>query len=585
MGVQEDVQTVMLRCLAGDFTDNIAARSIVDVYRQYFKYALDNGSSSFVADFYELLSLNIAKDLKQAMEKLALEFTKPKLINLPKVKEEDIALLPDEYMFKLALLNHSTCIGVSEDGAKSFLLTRSATSLMAMMNNGMLDCTPDDLQKKFLPSLVGTKTVNGIKEKKLFAIRLDYAGVNKYGVVKYKPMLPRARFSILHEDEHMTFLLPVIGVYAAVEDLNAYIKSVGCVELNKGIEEKQEVMRVTTDYNLLQRVYNLPDDEMRVRSVFKDVVGAFDFGTLRLNMFNAEASLYDVGLSSVRLEMLNAVKPVEIQNISNQYHALDFDIVRRVFISRIKRMRLADVDSLMIVPDLASYNTLNEKKAVLIEWATKRVSGDVVYNVMLQYANIFGDVNKNIKNMTRAMPKVTQTAVQLNIPDTDTQSIRKYLSSMARKGILTVFIKNKKGYYSKVVGTLNRDLLTRLYGKDYAVKLESVPSRIIDLMDLDLSGGDFETAFTSYGLREIAADKFVALTKSGGIKDPVKCKNVLQDILDTYKEESKYFNSDKVKANLTLRTLYAMDDTDYIRSVAVDGIISVLLSPYPNTAK
>lgn len=463
------------------------------------------------------------------------------------------------------LLDTNIFVGVdtSKEDYSPALYTRSVSLLSDMLSGGYL--LPETDMTKIKDAMEGSKSAKGIEEDSYCVVRLDIAGYAK-GRPIYKAVIPKTRIQIGVQKQF---------VFIPLRFMHAFHNFMVQKFSNKVFRYTKQTVRgpithiATMDQEIVRKVYG---NDNRVHAKLMKTHVGYNVGTLHFNAYDLESSLNTVGTATFRPEMLNELKVVSVDRVDKSQHDINYDFLRGIFKTRVRKMRTDELMSFSDYVNLQGFPTNEGRVQALCAFADDCNPRDL-YNIM-KASKLFGDIDEALKTRERISPKALKQMVPVALTMVNTDTLR----DMLKRGIVKFTAVTKSNSVYERVCSNNPRLLAQMLGKDYVAKFESPRKRmqtVIKVIEKNkelgkvISGKDLEYLLVKYNLTSFL-DNFI--TPADLAKDVID-----DNIVDTLEQISDNMPNNQKEGSdyVTYRNLYAMDSSGYFGMVNVNNLISL----------
>lgn len=482
----------------------------------------------------------------------------------PAVK--DVKELKDEMFVAIfGMLTYHTFVGIdmTKEGYPAALYTRNISMIEQMYKSGYI--TPDTDLKKLYEGLYGNKTALGIEDSSFYVIRLDVSTFVKDKVL-FKPTVPRSRVKIGVGKDFV--FIPIDFMHIAADLLNTAGKQM--FKFTKTSVTGRKTHIATCNPDIVRKAYADAPNNL-VESKIKKVQCGYDDVKLRYVAYDLEASVYGLGIASFRPEMLDELKKANAKQLDTSLHNVNYDHLRGIFKTKVKRMRLADFDQFKFI-DLSTYPTVSQKADAVMAMAEEIDTRDL-YEIMKAYPNIFGDVSDALKTRERNSPKILKHLQ--TVDNFDIQSVK----DMLNNGVVRITAKNKSNQVYERYASNNTQVLARFLGKNYvkefessSIRLKALKAEILDKTSdgTKLSRDELEALLVEYDVLSLVdSSAFVS-------KNPI---NVLDESIDAvYDKRSNTINDQMI----LYHKITATDRSNLYGQVNINNIIAIEYADFDN---
>lgn len=447
------------------------------IYRKQFEQAVLGKSNVFFNDYVNVLQENFDKFKELAgygLGRIHSMMTANHWKQVRYLTEENISPL---YAMLLASFEDYVFLGIDiTSGDNSFALyTRNLFFMEELERLGVLVFQPR--KDRILSSLYGTKTNNGVLEAELPLIRLDVLEVRN-GVPYFEARSPRSNLKL---DDY--YFIPTTSIYDLLE-LVARMTSGKPFRFTKETVHGEISHVATLDLKVVERVYSHVDDKSALQRKYESIRSHYDIATNRIRFYDLEAPVSELGIDTVRPEMLNSIRPVAYEDIDGSMHNLELNFSYPIYKTKIMQATVNQINTLgNILPDIMSYATLKDKQKALIEWGSKQYP-TILYKTMQRNRQVFPDLNTLFEVRHKSAPRYLKNYQTLEIPtNISDEHLRRRVAHLLYNGVVRIGVLKKDGTTYQKIGTNNKKILRDLLGKDYLRVYESPRARLQELKE------------------------------------------------------------------------------------------------------
>jgi len=461
----------------------------------------------------------------------------------------------------LGALKHGVYVGVNtvDSGMDSSLYTRDINVLLDLFRDGFLEIDQIGLAK-LNDALFGKRTYEGVLENKFLVVRLDVVRVDRVsGSILFKPVIPRSKLSIGLDKDYV--FIPLDFMLDASKILEKYVGE-NAFTFIKTSEQGQIRHTATLSQNLVRKVYANSDSNLVENRLAKTVVG-YDLADLRFMAYDLESPVQSIGRASFRLEMLDSVVPADLSKLDRSMHNIDYDILNKVFISKLNKFKLADFQQFNFIPTDGCAN-LNDRVQLVLE-ATSSLSLSAKYLLMKQYENLFGDIDISMANMLRVRPKIIKNLKIVPLSG-GTVEAKKELQKMLDTGLvkITAISSRSGGIYERLCSN-NKEILSRFLGDNYVAEFESPRYRLVEAKKELLSDGKKSNKQMSEIISKYNLLTYTTLEKG------ILTESVIDKAIEDLSNKDRNIGEDTV----IYRNINATSDKDFYGSLKVGNVVAV----------
>lgn len=544
-------------------------------------------SAQFVYDFPDYLTAHEKSQLVNQSSAMLAQLipvtkTKPAVRSFEDIKKQFPGLTVN-FFVDWMLLSGGVASIVDLETMKPALYTRNVEVLKSLVESGhtTFESVSDPKYIKLLENLYKTKTLNGLKENTLFAVRIDVKAFGKNYLLDLKA--PRSRLDLKN-----IACIPVEVLYAVSDTL--VLEASGSILKVRKVSGSEVITHVvTSNEDVLRREYKgvqTTNSDIEDRISLLDKAG-YDVLRGRLLLFDLESSVESLGEFTVMPHMLDWVKQTSSEGINRSLHGLQSDIVEASFESYVKGFKSEQFDAIRFF-DLSSYNTVEDKREALLGYAGN-IGFEELYNIMLRNRILFPDVNKKMQNMQHAKLRVFKNFVVVQPAGKEFTSDE--VRTALKAGSVKMVIRSKTGGYKyRRIASLNSDVLEKVYGGvDVCMKMESPVQRIKYVRTLisfalknesPLTPSKLESLISEYDVGGFIYETVGSLSDTD-YSDRIASAKVFEALNKAYNDQITVIksrdNADS-KFMVTYRNLQARNKDTYIQSADVRLIEALYVS-------
>lgn len=493
------------------------------------------------------------------------------------LKQELIDGLDKYYVATLGVLHNYVCVGIdcTTEDFRNALYTRNDELIKGLFSVGLLTNTKEDIIRH-LDNLVGTKTIKGLKDGDVFALKLEPDGV-KNGFPLFKVTSPKSRMTVGEGKAYV--MIPVPFYYHITNVLTNVFKSKAFV-FEKATEFGNKRHVATFSADTVRRYYEDSPKEQIETKVMKTKVG-FDVTNIRIKAYDLESSVNSLGVASFRPEMLNYIKATRINLVDKSMHNVTLDSVIGVYESKVKKFTVAQLKEVKFM-DLSSYATAKDAQEALL-LLTEKLNAMEIYKLMKQNPHLFGDINSSIANKEKAVPKVLKSLKLCELPEDSNEKVA-LIKDMLDKGVVKITAVSKSNKVYERLCSNNVEVLERFLGKDYVAKFESIKYRIKHVRDLVLnkqikSKEELEKVAVEYDILSYVNSALLfdkSINKGFNGQAVQALDEVLGELSRKYEEKSRH----RPETYMTLRNIKAKSNTELYLTIDANNITAVEFAEY-----
>lgn len=231
--------------------------------------------------------------------------------------------------------------------------------------------------------------------------------------------------------------------------------------------------------------------DMLIRNI-KKTNCTWDCLKLYLKGFNVEASLYSVPYTTIRFERITKISPVSLKNIDTSRYMIDFDSVRKLFISRVNNWKLADFEDFGKMVDTSACANIPERIQVVNAWANEMKDEDL-YKLMLSRRNLFEPTMSNgekktiedgLEDMYRQTPNALKKLQFVDL-ESDFEKRVDQLKDLLKSGVCKIETASSRTGAPRVyLATNHEGVLKTCYGSNVLGEYESDKRAIQNMIKL-----------------------------------------------------------------------------------------------------
>lgn len=447
------------------------------------------------------------------------------------------------------------------------LFTRSEKILTYLEQNGQL-ANPLNVTMKKLNSKKETSIPKGLMP----VVRLDPVS-SEGGKPIFEAKIPQKSLDAGGGRQYA--LIPVGAYYMFANMLKTEgLKTPMYFEADSIIGKKAS--KIATSPMIYGKVYSQSGfSNEEIFANLKRMVVGFDITTQRFYAYNLEESFHNYGVISFRPEMLNALKPIDLKDIDNSRHTINYPLVRAVYKTKIRNLTEESAEEVAL-DNFSSYANLYDFKEALI-LRGNRMSNKELFTLMKQNPLIFGDLDEEVEKHKQFQLKYLKDLRPVELPNSNAER-RDLLETLLRTGVVRITAKRKtSNSILEVYATNSIEVLTQILGDDYVQKYETVRIRLHKAKDIlesqdNISRSDFEGLLVTYNIRENIMSEMVDLEMTPTMPSS-SLVPFFDNAIERLIEASKARNISPT--NILYRNIYAGDHKELYGNVDASNLIDI----------
>lgn len=437
-----------------------------------FKTAYNTKGEAFVGDLeFKNFGQIPSDDMKFYMQEGYNNFSAVSA-SLPVKKQFDPMSLPQGLVLYTGFFSTEAAIGVDTSKSKvTSIFTRSETILRELFKEGAFEdsYTKEDLDTDIekLEKKIGT----GIEKGALSFARLDLINAMSDAAI-FKITLPNFRTDIGD-----TLKFYPYGVFPYLANLMKETVKDNAKTVMQNLQDGNIKVRKISFTDKAVKVLYKGFESTMVENKIRKAKPGWDVLSLNIKAYNLEGSLYSKGYTNINLEDMLQISSCKLSEVDKTQYAVNYDELRKHFRASVNKWNLSHYNDFRGT-DLNSYPTKDDKKEALMRWL-ESVDDITLYNIMKYQEELFGgDLEQKLDKVANDSPKEFKELEYVELPE-DTEEKLKKVKEMLKNGVVRLAKTSKKSNkVSEVVCTNNGILLSRILGKNYVEKYESIGIKI-----------------------------------------------------------------------------------------------------------
>lgn len=374
----------------------------------------------------------------------------------------------DDYLAIFGVLENYVSVGVDMNGKgyPTALYTRSLAVINHLINRGQIE---GDIDKP-LDNILKAKTERSIRQGDFVTVRLDHV-TTKNGLPIFKLSTPRSN---LHIGSGKQFVFIPVPFFYLLESMLSKQFATTPFRFMESRSSGTYIAVAGLTHQVVQEVYRTSPENL-VLSKMRKVKPHYDVIQQKYLVYDLEASLHSLGVTSFRPEMLDRIEPISVLQVDTSRHSIDFSLLRGIYKTRVKAANTEQLASLKLL-NLDNYATLKDKQESIADLG-ERKSDKELYYIMKSNPQVFGDIEESLTARERVSPKFMKNLSPVLLPVSQEERYD-VLNDMLNRGVVKFTALKKDGGLFERVATNNPKVLFRILGKDYVKEYESIRNKL-----------------------------------------------------------------------------------------------------------